>query len=235
MTELQEFPEDWQRALAVVAHPDDMEYGAAAAVARWTRQGKEITYLLVTDGEAGIATMPPEEVGPLRRAEQIASCEIVGVDKVEFLGLPDGLVVEGADLRAHLAEAIRRHRPEVVLSINFRDTWGGVAWNHSDHRAVGRALLDAVRDAGNPWLFGERGEPWDGVRFTAFSGSPQATHAVDTTDTFDVGVASLAAHAVYLQHLGGDMADPAEFLRRAASATGESFGVELAAAFEILE
>lgn len=232
---LQQFPEDWERALAVVAHPDDMEYGAAAAVARWTAQGKQVVYVLVTDGEAGIASMDPNEVGPLRRAEQIASCEIVGVNEVEFLGLPDGMVVEGLELRAELTAAIRRHRPEVVLSINFRETWGGVAWNHSDHRSVGRALLDAVRDAGNPWLFTDRGEPWDGVRFTAFSGSPQATHAVDTTDTFDIGVASLAAHAVYLEHLGGDMADPADFLRRAASATGEAYGVELAAGFEILQ
>ncbi|MCB0967459.1 MAG: PIG-L family deacetylase, partial [Ilumatobacter sp.] len=87
---LEVFPEDWRRGLAVVAHPDDMEYGAAAAVARWTRQAKEISYVLVTDGEAGISSMPPAEVGPLRRQEQIDSCAVVGVDEVEFLGLPDG-------------------------------------------------------------------------------------------------------------------------------------------------
>lgn len=231
---LDEFPEDWERALAVVAHPDDMEYGAAAAVARWTGQGKHITYLLVTDGEAGIATMDPAEVGPLRRDEQIASCAIVGVDQVEFLGLPDGAVVEGLELRAELAEALRRHRPDVVLSINFRESWGGPSWNHADHRAVGRALLDAVRDAGNPWLFSDRGEAWDGVRFVAFSGSPQATHGVDTTATFDVGVRSLAAHAVYLEHLGGDMAEPDAFLRDAATAAGARLGVELAASFELI-
>ena len=77
-----------------------MEYGAAAAVARWTGQGKWIGYVLVTDGEAGIQSMPPEEVGPIRREEQIASCREVGVTDVEFLGLPDGLVVEGLELRA---------------------------------------------------------------------------------------------------------------------------------------
>jgi LmbE family N-acetylglucosaminyl deacetylase len=235
MSDLQAVPEDWERALAVVAHPDDMEYGAAAAVARWTRQGKQVAYVLVSDGEAGIATMPPDEVGPLRRAEQEASCAIVGVTEVEFLGWPDGAIVEGLPLRADLAAAIRRHRPEVVLSINYRDTWGGVSWNHADHRAVGRSLLDAVRDAGNPWIFGDRGEPWDGVRFVAFSGSPDATHAVDVTDTFDVGVESLAAHAVYLEHLGGDMASPDAFLRGAASAAGERFGTALAATFELLE
>jgi len=114
MADLEIFPEDWDRALAVVAHPDDMEYGAAAAVARWTDQGKHIAYVLVSDGEAGISTMPPDEAGPLRRAEQIASCRVVGVDDVEFLVWPDGSIVEGLALRGDLAAAIRRHRPEVV-------------------------------------------------------------------------------------------------------------------------
>lgn len=231
---LEVFPEDWDRALAVVAHPDDMEYGAAAAVARWTQQGKHVAYVLVSDGEAGIATMEPAEVAPLRRDEQVASCEIVGVTEVGFLGWPDGAIVEGLELRADLTEVIRRHRPEVVLSINFRDSWGGPSWNHADHRAVGRALLDAVRDAGNPWLFGDRGPAWDGVRFVAFSGSPQPTHAVDTTATFDLGVRSLEAHRVYLEHLGGEMASPDAFLRGAAEATGPRIGVELAAAFEVI-
>lgn len=231
---LEAFPEDWQRGLAVVAHPDDMEYGAAAAVARWTAQGKHIAYSLVSEGEAGISTMNPAEVGPLRRDEQIASCRIVGVTDVEFLGWPDGGIVEGLALRADLAAVIRRHRPDVVLSINFRGSWGGPSWNHADHRAVGRGLLDAVRDAGNPWLFPDRGQAWDGVQFVAFNGSPQPTHAVDITDTFTLGVQSLEAHAVYLEHLGGDMASPSEFLQGAARAAGEQFGVEFAAAFEII-
>ncbi len=230
---LEPLPEDWTTGLAVVAHPDDMEYGAAAAVARWTSQGKRIAYLLVTDGEAGISTMPPAEVGPARRAEQVAACATVGVHDVEFLGLPDGLVTGGLDLRERLCEAIRRHRPDVVLSINHRDSWGGPSWNHADHRAVGRSLLDAVRDAANPWLFTEAGAAWDGVKFTAFSGSPVASHAVDVTDTFAAGVASLACHALYLENLGGDLASPDAFLRGAAEAAGAEFGVPLAATFEL--
>jgi LmbE family N-acetylglucosaminyl deacetylase len=196
MPDLEPLPEDWERGLAVVAHPDDMEYGAAAAVARWTRQGKWIGYVLVTDGEAGIASMAPEQAGPIRREEQIASCHEVGVSHVEFLGMPDGLVVEDLALRAALARVIREHRPDVVLSINHRESWGGPSWNHSDHRAVGRALLDAVRDAGNPWLFRDLGEPWDGVRFTAFSGSPNASHGVDVSATLEAGVRSLECHRV---------------------------------------
>ena len=234
MLKLDPFPEDWERALAVVAHPDDMEDGAAGAVARWTAQGKTIVYVMVTDGEAGIQSMPPEQVGPLRREEQRASCDVVGVDELEFLGLPDGLLVEGLALRKALTGSIRRHRPDIVLSINHRDTWGGVSWNHVDHRAVGRSLLDAVRDAGNPWIFQDQGEPWNVVRFTAFSGSPEATHAVDITDTFELSVQSLECHRVYLDNLGGDMADPDPFLRTFAEATGPRLGVELAASFELV-
>lgn len=234
MSEFETFPEDWSTALAVVAHPDDMEYGAAAAVARWTGQGKKIAYVLVTDGEAGISTMDPTEVGPLRKAEQIAACRVVGVDEVDFLGMPDGLLEENMELRTALCASIRKHRPDVVLSINFRESWGGPSWNHADHRAVGRALLDAVRDAGNPWVHGDAGEAWDGVRFVAFSGSPQATHAVDVTDTFDAGVESLACHAVYLENLDGDMASPDEFLRGAAESIGNDYGVDLAASFELI-
>jgi LmbE family N-acetylglucosaminyl deacetylase len=234
MPDLERVPEDWERGLAVVAHPDDMEYGAAAAVARWTRQGKWIGYVLVTDGEAGIASMPPEQAAPIRREEQIASCLEVGVTDVEFLGLPDGGLTEGLELRAELAGMIRRHRPDVVVSINHRDSWGGTSWNHADHRAVGRALLDAVRDAANPWIFPERADAWDGVRFTAFSASPFPTHAVDTTATFDAGVRSLACHRTYLENLDGDMASPDGFLRSAAVAGGEWLGVELAATFELV-
>lgn len=228
-------PEDWETALAVVAHPDDMEYGAASAVARWTAQGKRIAYVLVTDGEAGIATIRPDEVAPLRRAEQMASCAAVGVTDVAFLGRPDGQLVEGMELRRDITAAIRRHRPEVVLSINHRDSWGGPSWNHSDHRAVGRSLLDATRDAGNPWLFGDLPhEPWDRCRFVAFSGSPQPTHAVDVTDWIDAGIASLRCHEIYLSNLGGDMSDVDGFLRRAAEHTGPRLGVELATAFEVV-
>ena len=227
-------PEDWERGLAVVAHPDDMEYGAAAAVARWTGQGKQIAYVLVSDGEAGIQAMAPAEAGPLRRDEQVASCAVVGVTDVEFLGGPDGSIVEGLALREDLAAAIRRHRPDVVLTINHRDSWGGPSWNHPDHRAVGRSLLDAVRDAANPWMFPERGDAWGGVRFVAFNASPEPTHWVDVTDTFDAGVRSLECHRTYLDNLDGDMASPADFLRAGATAAGEQVGVELAATFEVI-
>jgi LmbE family N-acetylglucosaminyl deacetylase len=231
---LESMPEGWGRALAVVAHPDDMEYGAASAVARWTAQGKDIRYLIVTRGEAGFADRPPEEVAPMRAAEQQASCAAVGVSRLEFLDEPDGLVVADLALRRRLAAAIRQHRPEVLLSINYRDSFGGLGWNHADHRAVGVALLDAARDASNPWIFPELGPPSDPVEFVAFAGSPEPTHAVDVTGHLDAGISSLRAHASYLAALGDDDGeDTVGFLRRGAVAAGRAFGVEHAVNFEL--
>src|ERR1700759_1886683 len=85
-------PEDWERAVAVVAHPDDLEYGVASAVARWTGQGKTVTYLLATRGEAGIAGMPPDQVGPLRVGEEQRSAAVGGVSQGDFLAPPAGRV-----------------------------------------------------------------------------------------------------------------------------------------------
>src|SRR3990170_6535066 len=112
-------PEDWQTALFVVAHPDDIEYGAAAAVARWTGQGKRIVYCMVTSGEAGIDGLHPDECAPLREAEEIASARTVGVDEVEFLHLPDGILEYGVALRRVITEVVRRHRPDIAMTINF--------------------------------------------------------------------------------------------------------------------
>src|SRR4051794_8344751 len=137
MAALEHLDESWERALVVVAHPDDMEYGGASAVARWTGQGKHVAYCLVTSGEAGIDGMTPEEARPLREAEQRESCRVVGVESVEFLGFADGVVEYGLPLRRAVAAAIRRHRPDVVITGNFRDTYGGVALNQADHIAVG--------------------------------------------------------------------------------------------------
>jgi LmbE family N-acetylglucosaminyl deacetylase len=228
------FPEDWSRALAVVAHPDDLEYGASGAVARWTAAGRSVTYLLATRGEAGIDTIAPPECGPLREAEQRAAARIVGVDVVEFLDHADGTVEYGPALRRDIAHAIRRHRPELVITGNPHPTWPGGNLNTPDHRHVGQAAIDAVADAGNRWLFPERGlAPWAGVRWVGAFGSPEARHAVDIGDTFDRALASLQAHATYLAVLGGQSA--AEFLRGAAEEAGRRLpGARLAAAFELI-
>jgi LmbE family N-acetylglucosaminyl deacetylase len=230
--------EDWERALCVVAHPDDMEFGGAAAVARWTGQGKHVVYCMVTSGEAGIDGMEPDRCRDVREAEQIESARIVGVDAVEFLRLPDGVLEYGVGLRRAITAVVRRHRPEIVITNNFRDTWGGRNLNQADHIATGKATLDAVRDAGNRWVFHEQLdggnlEPWGGVREVWAAGSPQTGHAVEITDTFDVGVESLRAHTAYIDGLGWEHFDPAEFLEGMSRVTGSRLGVPHAVGFEV--
>ena len=238
MSTFEPIDESWSRGLAIVAHPDDLEYGAASAIARWTSQGKEIAYCLATRGEAGIDAMHPDVVGPLREAEQRASAAIVGVHTVEFLDHADGMIEYGLALRRDIARAVRRHRPDVVISGNHHDTWGGGYLNQADHIAVGKAVLDGVRDAGNRWVFRdllEEGlEPWSAHRVFV-TGSPQSAHAVDVTETFETGVASLEAHVEYLRGLGDHpMADAREFLEANARRVGSEFGCTFGAAFEVI-
>ncbi len=234
--ELLALPEDWDRLLAIAAHPDDLEYGAASAIARWTAQGKQVTYLMVSSGEAGIDAMSPVETGPLREAEERASAAVVGVDTVEFLGYTDGVIEYGLPLRRDLARAIRMHRPDAVLTNNFELRWAGGNFNMADHRAVGIATLDAARDAGNRWIFpellDEGTETWNGVRFVMTAGATNSTHAVDVTEYIDKGIESLMQHKAYIDNLGVDF-DPDSFLSFTAAAIGERFGCDYAVPFEV--
>lgn len=238
MDELERLDESWERALCIVAHPDDMEFGAAAAVARWTGQGKSVVYCMATSGEAGIDGMDPDECRRVREAEQVESARIVGVDQVEFLGLPDGVLEYGVPLRRTLTAVVRRHRPDIVVTGNFRETWGGHNLNQADHIAIGRGVVDAVRDAGNRWVFREQVEqdglePWGGVRAVWAFGSPDGGHAVDITDTFGAGVASLEAHRAYIDGLGWENFEPREFLEGFTRPVGSRLGVTYAAPFEV--
>lgn len=239
--QLPPMPLDWERALAIVAHPDDLEYGASGAVAEWTAAGREVIYVLVTRGEAGIDGIPPEESARIREAEELASAAAVGVRTVEFLDHPDGVVEPGPALRADLAGAVRRHRPELLITINHHDTWGGRAWNTPDHRTVGRAVLDAAGDAGNRWIFPDQladggPEPWGGVRWVAVAASPHPTHAQPLSEAaLERGVASLIEHRAYVTGLGE--ADPAGYARAlltgAADASAALFGGRRCATFEV--
>lgn len=238
VAELKALAEDWNRALAVVAHPDDLEFGASAAIARWVGQGKQVVELLVTRGEAGIDMIPPVECAQLRMAEQRAAAAAVGVDTVEFLDFADGAVEYGLPLRRELARAIRVHRPQAVISLNFRESFGpGTGFNHADHRVLGPALLDAIRDAANRWVFPELTDqdllPWGGVEFAAFSNSLYNTHFVEITEEeLAAGIASLSAHEVYLANLSGF--DQKTFLRQNAESSGAACGVGLATVFEVI-
>jgi LmbE family N-acetylglucosaminyl deacetylase len=161
---------------------------------------------------------------------------VVGVETVEFLDYVDGVVEYGLPLRRDIARAIRRHQPDLLLTANYKLTWGGHYLNMADHRHVGLAVLDAARDAANRWIFpellAEGLEPWNGARLVCFSGSPEPTHAVDVTDYIDRGIASLEEHRVYLQGLGGDM-DVRSFLQKGAEQVGQRLGVKYAVSFEV--
>jgi LmbE family N-acetylglucosaminyl deacetylase len=221
----------------VAAHPDDLEYGAASAIAKWTSQGKWVGYLLVTRGEAGIDGMHPDDAGPLRTQEEIDSAAVVGVDTVEFLEYLDGVVEYGLPLRRDITRAIRKHKPEILITGSFHLKWRTGVLNMADHRAVGVAVLDGARDAGNRWIFPElleEGlEPWNGVRFVCIAGSPLADHGVDVTDHIDMGVASLKEHDAYIKGLGREF-DPDSFLKDTASWAGAEMGVDYAAVFEVI-
>jgi LmbE family N-acetylglucosaminyl deacetylase len=229
--------EDWDRAVAVAAHPDDLEYGAASAIARWTDQGKEITYLLLTRGEAGIDGMHPRDAGPLREAEEVAGAAQVGVTVVDFLDYTDGVIEYGMELRRDITRAFRKYKPDIVISGNHRLLFPSGKLNMADHRWAGLGVLDAARDAGNRWIFPElleEGyEPWDGIRSVLTGGSGSPTHGVDVTDSLPRGIASLKEHKRYIEGLSFDF-DPEEFLTWGAAAAGERLGVDYGVTFEVI-
>ncbi|GAA4666561.1 PIG-L deacetylase family protein [Gordonia humi] len=182
------FPEDWSTALALVAHPDDPEYGMAAAVARWTSQGKRVVYALATSGEEGIEGMSPDECGPLREGEQIASAAVVGVDEVEFWGFPDSQIFNTPELRAKVAETIERIAPDVVLSLYGGPEWAPGFPNQRDHMEFAAAVVDA----------------FDGLENkprALFTNGPDVTHAADVEGFTDAAIAALECHRVYLEVL----------------------------------
>jgi LmbE family N-acetylglucosaminyl deacetylase len=162
--------EERHRILVAMAHPDDVEYSCAAAIAQWVSEGCEVPYLLGTCGEAGMEDpeWTPERTACTREGEQRRAAEMVGVDSVEFLDYPDGRIMYGELLRRDLARAIRRFRPHRIVTLNYDLIIGSRHLNQADHRAFGLAVLDATRDAGARWIFpellNEGLEPWRGVK-----------------------------------------------------------------------
>ena len=191
MTDVQPFPSDWNTALVLVPHPDDPEYGCAAAVAKWTSSGKTVHYALACRGEAGIEGMPPEEAGPLREGEQRRSAAIVGVDDVQFWDFPDSNIRNTPELRAKIAESITELAPDVVITLYSGPEWAPGAPNQRDHIEFSNAVAAAYDSLAAPprWLF-ENG--------------PEITHGETVDGYVDVAVESLAAHDVYLTVLDPD-------------------------------
>jgi LmbE family N-acetylglucosaminyl deacetylase len=204
---------DVTRILSITAHPDDVDFGAAGTIARWTDAGIEVTYCVVTDGDAG------------------------GTD--EDLGYPDGRVEATLDLRRDLARVIRQVRPDRVVCPSPERNYARTGASHPDHRAVGSAALDAVYpDARNPFAFPELREreglaPWK-VREVWIAGSPSPTHYVDVTATFGRKVAALRAHESQTGHMDDLEERIRGWLTRGAALGGLPDG-HLAEAFQVLD
>ena len=193
---------DVARILVIVAHPDDVDFGAAGTIAQWTDAGIDVRYCIVTNGDAGGSdpSISRADMGRLRQAEQTAAAKQVGVSELTFLGYPDGRVEATLELRKDLSRVIRMVRPDRVVCPSAERNYTRIGTSHPDHRAVGSAALDAVYpDSRNQFAFPEllaeeKLEPWT-VREVWISASPEPSHYVDITDTFPRKAAALRAHA----------------------------------------
>lgn len=197
------------RALVVVAHPDDLDFGAGGTIAAWTEQGIEVSYCVLTDGDAGgfDPDVPRAEIGGIRQAEQRAAAKELGVDDVVFLGYPDGRLTVSVELRRDISRVIRQKQPHRVVTQSPERAWDRVYASHPDHLAAGEATMCAVYpDARNPFahleLAAEGLEAWTVEQVWVMGGAGGvADHFVDVTATFDRKLAALRAHASQTAHM----------------------------------
>lgn len=192
-----------ERVLVVVAHPDDCDFGCAATTAKWTGDGVEVSYCIVTDGDAGGSdrTVARADVARLRREEQAAAAAAVGVTDIAFLGYPDGRLTVSHELRRDITRVIRTKRPQRVLTQSPVRNFARIFASHPDHLAAGEAALDAVYpDARNPFahpeLLEEGLEPYTVGEVWLMGAMPgtQPDRVVDVTDTADRKLAALRCH-----------------------------------------
>jgi LmbE family N-acetylglucosaminyl deacetylase len=229
------------RILVIAAHPDDVDFGSAGTIAKWTDAGLEVSYCIVTDGDAGGSdeSVSRTEMARIRKAEQTAAAKQVGVSDLHFLGYPDGIVEPTIGLRKDLARVIRLLRPDRVVCPSPERNYARTGASHPDHRAVGTAALDAVYpDSRNPFAFPEllaqeKLEPWT-VREVWIAGGPTPTDYVDITDTFRRKVAALRCHASQISDPDGLEAMLRGWLSRAAAQGGLPDG-RLAESFQVLQ
>jgi len=219
-------------AMVIVAHPDDAEFTLAGTVAAWTKAGCEVTYVLCTDGNAGSHEpgMTREKLAEIRRAEQRAACDMLGVTHVVFLGHDDGLLQPTLDLRHDLVRVIRQYRPEVVLTADPTRFFSGDRYiNHPDHRAAGQAALDAVAPAAQmPLLWPETGEPHKVHRVYVY-GNGEPNVWVDISETIDQKIEALKKHASQM----GEW-DPTERIMQWSAETGKDKGLAHAESFRVI-
>ncbi len=228
------------RVLVVVAHPDDVDFGAAGTVATWTDAGVEVVYCIVTDGEAGGSdrTVSRADMAALRREEQTAAAKVLGVTELHFLGHPDGLLQPTLDLRRDISRVIRVVQPTRVLTQSPERNFQRIYASHPDHLAAGEATLCAVYpDSRNPFSFPELLEaglePWVVPEVWMMVGTGPNTW-VDITDTFDRKVDALRAHTSQTSH----MENLAEFLQGWGQMQAQTGGLpegRLAEGFQVIQ
>ncbi|HEY3681518.1 MAG TPA: PIG-L deacetylase family protein [Streptosporangiaceae bacterium] len=228
------------RVLVVAAHPDDIDFGSAGTIASFADKGFDVSYLLVTSGDAGgfDPAVPRAEIPAIRQAEQTAAAKQLGVSDVRFLGYSDGRVEPTLELRRDIARVIRQVRPDRILLPTPERNYERMAPSHPDHRAVGSAALDAVYpDARNPFahpeLAAEGLEAWT-VREIWMNGGPSPNHFPDVTEMFDKKLAALRAHVSQVVNIG----DLEGMLRGWMGATARAGGLpegRLAEAFQVID
>jgi LmbE family N-acetylglucosaminyl deacetylase len=221
-----------ESAMVIVAHPDDAEFTMAGTVAAWTKAGCHVTYVVCTDGNAGSHEpgMTRERLAEIRRTEQRAACETLGVTDVLFLGYDDGLLQPTLELRRDLVRVIRQHKPEVVLASDPTRLFGGDRYiNHPDHRAAGQAALDAVAPASAmPLLWPEVGAPHRVHRVYVY-GHSEPNGWVDISETIEQKIAALRKHVSQM----GDW-DPTERIKEWSAETGKEKGLAFAESYLVI-
>lgn len=187
------------RVMVITAHPDDSEFGAGGTVARFVKEGREVAYCIVTSGNKGSGdrTMTPERLAGIRAEEQRNAARVLGVERVAFLGYPDGEVEDTRDLRRDVAREIRRVRPDLVICQNPNRTYN-LGASHRDHRTVGGVVLDCVYPLARdhlafPELLPEF-EPHK-VREVYVMQWNQPHLVNDITEVMDLKIKALACHA----------------------------------------
>jgi LmbE family N-acetylglucosaminyl deacetylase len=219
-------------AMLIVAHPDDAEFTVAGTLAAWTAAGCRVTYVVCTDGNTGTHEpgMTRERLADIRRAEQRAACEVLGVQEVIFLGYDDGQLQPTLELRRELVRAIRRVKPEVVITWDPTQLFLGDDYiNHPDHRAAAQAALDAVAPACEmPLLWPEVGPPHK-VRQVYVSGHAQPNRWVDITGTIETKIAALKQHASQM----GDW-DPGDMIKEWGAESGKEQGLAYAESYRVI-
>jgi LmbE family N-acetylglucosaminyl deacetylase len=196
-----------ERVLAVMAHPDDVDFSAAGTIAAWTSAGVQVSYCILTSGDAGgFDDTPRAEMPILRQKEQRAAAAVVGVSDVTFLGFADGTLYPTLEMRLAITREIRKVRPQRVICPSPERDYLALPRSHPDHRAVGSATLDSVYpDARNPFahpqLLADEGlEAWT-VGEVWIPAGTDATHHVDITDTFPLKYKALREHVSQTSHM----------------------------------